>query len=107
MSWQDTIIKAHTMVTENVSHIKRIKSDRYFVWQEDGANELEADNIHMLRAVTGTTDLYTKMEFDPWKENFEAALDEVGISWYINTIQYETETGFTHYEWRWEVLDHA
>ena len=53
--------------------------------------------------VTGTTDLYTKLEFDPWKEAFEASLDEQEIWWYLNSVQYEEETGFIHYEWVWEV----
>ncbi len=55
----------------------------------------------------GATDLFTKQEFDPWKEAFEKSLDENGITWYLNSIQYEEETGFFHYEWYWEVLDDA
>ena len=60
MSWSDTIIRAHTAVTEAVSHGRRLRSSRYFVWQEDGANDLEADNGHEEGAVQGTTDLFTK-----------------------------------------------
>lgn len=103
MSWADTIIKAHTAVTDQVSHSLRMQSDRYFVWQEDGANDFLAGNKHLEKAVTGTTDLYTKLEFDPWKETFEHSLDKRGIWWYLNSVQYEEETGFTHYEWVWEV----
>ena len=66
MSWQQRIIGAHTAVTNAVSHGQRMQSDRYFVWQEDGANDLEANDGHAERAVTGTTDLFTKQEFDPW-----------------------------------------
>ena len=44
MAWYETIIAAHTAVTQAVSHGQRLKSSRYFVWQEDGANDLEADN---------------------------------------------------------------
>jgi len=103
MSWVDTIIKAHTAVTDQVSHSLRLKSDRYFVWQEDSTNDFLAGNKHLERAVAGTTDLYTKMEFDPWKEAFECSLNNLEISWYLNSIQYEEETRFTHYEWVWEV----
>ncbi len=71
-----------------------MKSDRYFVWQEDGANDLEADDLHAERAVTGSTDLFTKQEFDPWKEAFEQALEAAGIAWYYNSFQYEEETDF-------------
>ena len=44
MSWQETIIAAHTAVTDAVSHARRLQSDRYFVWQEDGSNDLAAGN---------------------------------------------------------------
>ena len=84
MGWKETIINAHRSVTDCVSHYERLKSDRYFVWQEDGENALEADNAHKNTAITGTTDLYTKQEFDPWIEAFESALDAFGVSWYLN-----------------------
>ena len=103
MTWQERIVAAHLAVTDAVSHSLRLKSERYFVWQEDGANDLEADGVHAEKSVSGTTDLFTKQEFDPWKEQFEAALDAAGIAWYLNSIQYEEDTGFTHYEWVWEV----
>ena len=75
-----------------------------FVWQEDGENALLAGNSHAERAVTGSTDLYTKNEFDPWKEEFEAALDAAGLPWKYNSFQYEEDTGFYHHEWYWEVI---
>lgn len=103
MSWQETIIAAHAAVTDSVRHGQRLQSDRYFVWQEDGAGDLEAGNRHAEHAVTGTTDLYTKQEFDPWAPALGASFDEAGIAWYLNSIQFEEETGFWHYEWVWEV----
>lgn len=105
MSWNDHIISAHLAVTEKVYHSEADKSDRYFVWQEDGANDLLAGGIHVEKAVTGTTDLFTKNEFDEWKEQLEAAFDASPyIYWRLNSIQYEEETGFYHYEWSWEVI---
>ena len=38
--WAQRIIAAHLAVTDAVSHGGRIQSDRYLVWQEDGANDL-------------------------------------------------------------------
>ncbi len=104
MKWYEKIIAAHRAVTDEVSHAEKMKSDRYFVWQEDGANDLEADGLHAERAVTGSTDLFTKQEFDPWKEEFEKALEAAGIAWSYNSFQYEEETGFYHHEWYWEVV---
>lgn len=104
MEWHEKIIAVHLAVTDQVSHAEHMKSDRYFVWQEDGANDLEADGLHTERAITGSTDLFTKQEFDPWKEQFEAALEASGLPWSYNSFQYEEETGYYHYEWYWEVI---
>lgn len=104
MTWYETIIAAHTAVTDSVSHNERMKSDRYFVWGEMGQDDLEASNVHAEKAVTGYTDLYTKQEFDPWKDQIEESFDKYGIFWSLNSVQYEEETGFTHYEWYWSVV---
>lgn len=109
MSWSEAIIAVHTSVTDQVSHAARLKSERYFVWQEDGGNDDGSENRHSERAVTGTTDLFTPLEFDPWVRAFEAALDaapSVG-AWYKNSVQYEEETGLNHHEWVWEVYDNG
>lgn len=103
MTWYEKIIQAHLRVTDKVSHSARLKSERYFVWQEDGANDMFASDIHAERSKTGTTDLFTKMEFDPWKQAFERSLTAGGIAWYLSSVQYEEDTGFTHYEWVWNV----
>lgn len=103
MKWHERIIAAHTAVTDAVSHGTRLRADRYFVWQEDGSNDLIADGVRAERAVTGTTDLFTRQEFDPWKETFEESLEESGICWELLSVQYEIETGYWHYEWSWEV----
>ena len=95
--WYEKIIAAHLDVTDQVSHIERIKSDRYFVWQEDGESVLAEC------AITGTTDLFTKQEFDPWVDAFGEALSSHGIAWSLSSVQYEDDTGFIHYEWSWEV----
>ena len=94
MTWYERIIAAHRAVTEAVSHAARVKSERYFVWQEDGSNDLAGDNGHGERAMTGTTDLYTKQELDPWADALGESFDAHGISWALNSVQYEEDTGF-------------
>ena len=107
MSWITTIINAHTAVTSDVSHYARLKSDRYFVWQEESANDLVAGGRHAERAMRGTTDLFTKTEDDPWAAQLEESFDGHGIAWSLNSVQYEEETGYIHIEWTWEVPDFA
>lgn len=103
MQWYETLIAAHLAVTDQVSHAQRMKSDRYFVWQEDGSNDLEGDNLHADGAVTGATDLFTKQELDPWAEALGEELSSRGIAWSVS-CQFEPGTGFWHYRWDWEVL---
>lgn len=105
MRWYETIVAAHRLVTDQVNHRKRLKSERYFVWQEDGANDLVANNAHVEGAVTGSTDLFTKQEFDPWAEALGPALTSCGIAWRLVSVSYEENTGFIHYSWDWEVPD--
>lgn len=105
MNWYEHIIWAHLQVTDNVRHAEYMESDRYFVWAEDGRNDLKANDRHTEKAVTGTTDLFTTQEFDPWIEELEAAFDESPyIVWAYNSAQYEEETGLFHHEWVWEVV---
>lgn len=105
MSWVDRIIRAHQAVTDRVSHGKRLKSERYFVWQEDGRHDLEANGAHAEGAVTGVTDLFTKIELDPWADALGKALSSHGIAWKLVSADYEHETGFWHYSWDWEAAD--
>lgn len=101
--WSDRIVAAHLAVTTAVSHSARLKSDRYFVWQEDGANDLAANNGHGERVMTGRTDLYSKVELDPWAEALGEEFDRRGIAWELVSVDYEEETGFGHWSWDWEV----
>lgn len=105
MDWYKTIVAAHLSVTDQVSHAARMKSDRYFVWQEDGANDLNAGSRHQERAVTGRTDLFTKLEFDPWADALGEALSDRCVAWSLLGVDYEEDTGFYHYTWDWEVCN--
>lgn len=103
MTWYERIIAAHVAVSDQVSHLERMESNRYFVWTEDGANDLLAADGHGERAMTGRTDLFTKIEFDPWADQLAASFTKHGIAWSLVSVDYEEETGFLHYSWDWEV----
>ena len=77
----------------------------YIVWAEDGEGDaIHADGKKAERAITGTIDYFTKTENDPVVQQIEDALDsDDGISWYLNSVQYEQDTGYIHFEWVWEV----
>lgn len=101
MSWQDDVIRVHTNVSDKVSHIERMKSDRYFVWEEDDRVDLIADNKHIEKAIVIVTDLFTKHEFDSWVDLFSDSLDAEGYSWGYEFVERETDTGIFHHQWTW------
>ena len=105
MRWYDKIIASHTAVLPDISHYERMKSSRYLVWQEYDRDDLVAESAHRERVVIGTTDLFTKTEFDEAAEALEASMTAHGIAWEKTSVQYEDETGFIHHEWTWEVTD--
>lgn len=77
----------------------------YLVWAEDGEGDtVHADGRKVERAITGTIDYFTKTENDPVVKQIETALDSAdGLAWYLNSIQYEQDTGYIHYEWVFEI----
>ena len=76
----------------------------YITWMEDGDNDLMAGNAHAERCYTGSAHLFTKAEGDPLFDAIPAAIEDIGASWYFNSVQYEEDTGLIHYEWYWEVV---
>jgi hypothetical protein len=93
-------------VTPNTFHFKAYaKPDEYIVWAEDGeADSLNADDQKEEQVLQGTIDYFTKMEYDPNFEIIQAKLNSTDLTWRLNSIQHEEETGYIHYEWIWEMV---
>lgn len=105
MTWYEHVIAAIQTVTDQVSHGGRMKSTRYFVWQEDGRNDFEADNVHTEKAWTGSTDLFSKIELDPWADQYETAMDaDDCLVWSLSSCDFDPDTGFWHWVWDWEAV---
>lgn len=105
MRWYDNLIRAHAMVTDAVGHGSELKLERYFVWTESVLNGLYGDDILQECVVTGSTDLYTPQEFDPWIEELEAAFAQCDIAFTRDATMYEDSTNSWHTVWYWQVLD--
>lgn len=70
----------------------------YIVWAEDTQSDsVWADGVMVNQAIQGTIDYFTKSENDANVQKIQDALE--GISFRLNSIQHETETGYIHYEW--------
>lgn len=76
----------------------------FCVWQEDGENGFEADDLKVDQAVSGTVDYFTRTEYDPACDSIQTALNGIEASWYLNSVQFEDETNLIHYEWVFEVV---
>ena len=63
-------------------------------------------NVYNFTAAPGTAPpyLFTKQAADPLAQSVPRAMEGIGASWYLNSTQYETETGLYHYEWYVEVV---
>lgn len=75
----------------------------YAVWAEISGTNLAADNTATEGAFTIAVDYYTKTEFDATIDSVTAYLGTFA-SWRLESVQFEADTGYIHYEWR---LDHA
>lgn len=81
---------------------KELRRD-YGVYAEDGANDLIADDTHTEKVTQGTIDYYTRDDSGTPQTTIENALNNGKIAWYLNSIQFEEDTGYIHYEWVFEV----
>lgn len=92
-------------VSDNVSHYEALnKTDKYIVWAEDSeSSSLNADNKKEIQAIQGAIDYFTKKDNDTVVNEIQEALKAEKVSFYLNSVQYEEETGYIHYEWVWEV----
>lgn len=93
-------------VTQNVGHYAALEqTDKYIVWAEDGSGVSSwSDNKRKAGSITGTVDYFTKTENDTNTALIEAAFKSIRISWRLNSVQYERDTGYIHFEWAWEMI---
>lgn len=81
------------------------KKDRYVVWAEQAeGGSAAADDKKQEFSVSGYIDFFTRREDDPVVDMVTEALKEAEIAFYLNSVQYEEETGYIHFEWLFEVI---
>lgn len=94
-------------ITPNTYHYyAKDALDKYIVWAEDDeSGAAYSDDKKTDQIIQGTIDYFTKDEYDPVVREIQNKLTENEISWKLNSVQYEKDTGYIHHEWVWEVDD--
>ena len=75
----------------------------YGIYGEDGENRLAGDNRTVEKAMVVYVALFTKDDSGEPMNKVETALQSIPCAWYLNTVQFEENTGYIHYEWAVEV----
>ena len=92
-------------ITNNVGHYEAMKkTDKYIVWAEDSEGDsMEGNDQKINQSIQGTIDYFTKADADENVDKIQDMLKDACISFYLNSVQYEDETEYIHYEWVFEV----
>ena len=71
----------------------------YGTWAEDGAVDLVANGMHIETGTIVYVHLFTRDDSGAPRQTVEAQLNVLREPWRLNTVGYEAETGYIHYEW--------
>lgn len=96
---------AFASVTPECYHYFRpVKKVPCLIWAESGEeNSFHSNDRKSEQRIAGTVDLFTKTEFDPLADDVQNVLDQLGVTWRLESVQYEEETNLIHMEWSWGV----
>lgn len=94
-----------TQVTYNVYHYWRpMMQAPFIVWAEDGeADDFHSDNRKSEVLMNVSVDVYTKEEFDPLLDKVFEFLNDSGIPFTIDSVDFEEDTGIIHYSFSCEM----
>lgn len=74
-------------------------SGDYGTYSEYSGEDLRADEKHVERGTEVYINYFTRDDTSTPRTMIETALNNLNVPWYLNTIQYENDTGYIHYEW--------
>jgi hypothetical protein len=102
--WYMTLKEIRDMlleVTPNSYHQEAWQQpDTYIVWAEDGESDaIHADNRKEMQILDVTIDVFTKEEYPEIITRLQDAFNEKDIPFKLLSIQYESDTKYTHYEY--------
>lgn len=81
----------------------RAPSGDYGVISMLEGDDFVADGKHQERGTEGYLDYFTRDATDSTRGTIEAILNSMLCAWYLSSVQYEEDTHYIHYEWRWSM----
>lgn len=81
---------------------KNATANTYGVVSQDDAGSIWADGKMGEQSTIGTVDIFTKDASSAPQTAVQTILAGLDVSWYLNSVQYEDDTGYIHFEWVWE-----
>lgn len=96
---------AFAELTDKCYHYWRpVKDVPCIIWAESGEeNSFHSNNKKSEQRIIGTVDLFTENEFDELADRIQETLEDLGVTWRLESVQYEEETNLIHMEWEWGV----
>lgn len=92
-------------VTDRVGHGEHFKDGgSYIVWHEVGEIGINADNCEAEKGFRIAVDYFTKEEYDMIPDKISKLFDIDEIAADNPVIDFEPDTGYTHYAWTCEVV---
>lgn len=98
------LLTALTNIGYPYAHFAFVKApdSTYIIWGEEDVEPLRAGMKQAERIIHGYVDLFTRDDSTTIVSTVETELNKIeGFSFWLNSIQFEEETGLIHYEWKW------
>lgn len=83
---------------------KNASANTYGVVVQDDAQAIWGDGTLQEQSMIGTVHLFTKDPTGAPQAAVQEALGALDIAFYLNSVQYEDDTGYIHFEWVWECV---
>lgn len=103
----EDLVTALLTVSKNVGQFEPIDATKsHIVWGVDSeSSRVSSDNKKEIQGVQGTIDLFAVRADRGMADEIQAALNNAGISFFLNSVQFEDYdlNNFIHYEWVFEV----
>lgn len=75
----------------------------YGIYAEDSGDDLVCDEKHVERGTDCYLHYFTRDDSSTPRTTIEGVLNSLQIPWFLNSVQYENDTGYIHYEWGFSV----